>query len=200
MNHLNELDSLKNRYFLMRHGESKANRAEVIISLPDTGKREEFGLTTHGLLSAKLAGLAIREAGIKPLIFSSDFSRARQTAEAVREVLGHRRIRLTPGLRERFFGELEGSHTVNYHDVWAADAEDLGDSQYGVEPVRGVLVRTTLLVRNIERRYENQDILLVSHGDPLQILQAGFEGIDPAEHRSVPYLHPAEWREVKLNR
>ena len=42
------------------------------------------------------------------LIYSSDFARARQTAELARELLGAPDVQLTHNLRERSFGELEG--------------------------------------------------------------------------------------------
>lgn len=37
-------------------------------------------------------------------------------------------------------------------------------------------------------------VILVAHGDVLQILQTAFEGVDPREHRSLPHLPNAELR------
>ena len=56
----------------------------------------------------------------------------------------------------------------------------------------------TALIVDLERRYSGRDILLVSHGDPLQILQAGFVRIDPSRHRSLPALETAEIRHLRL--
>jgi broad specificity phosphatase PhoE len=53
---------------------------------------------------------------------------------------------------------------------------------------------------DLERRYSGRAILLVSHGDPLQILQAGFLLIDPSGHRSLPPLETAEIRPLRLAR
>jgi broad specificity phosphatase PhoE len=61
-----------------------------------------------------------------------------------------------------------------------------------------VLDRVTALIADLERRYSGRDILLVSHGDTLQILQAGFLRMDPARHRSVPHLATAEIRPLRL--
>ena len=36
---------LNNKYFILRHGESKANVAEIIISDLENGIKEEFTLT-----------------------------------------------------------------------------------------------------------------------------------------------------------
>jgi glucosyl-3-phosphoglycerate phosphatase len=61
-----------------------------------------------------------------------------------------------------------------------------------------VLDRATAFVVELERRYSGRDILLVSHGDTLQILQAGFLRIDPSRHRSLPDLATAEIRWLRL--
>jgi probable phosphoglycerate mutase len=61
-----------------------------------------------------------------------------------------------------------------------------------------VLDRATALIADLERRYSGRDILLVSHGDTLQILQAGFLRMDPARHRQVPHLETAEIRQLDL--
>merc|ERR1719414_343626 len=41
-------------------------------------------------------------------------------------------------------------------------------------------------------------VVLVSHGDALQLLQTAFQGVSPSEHRSLPHLHPGELRELCL--
>jgi broad specificity phosphatase PhoE len=61
-----------------------------------------------------------------------------------------------------------------------------------------VLDRVTALVTDLERRYAGRDILLVSHGDTLQILQAGFLRMNPAAHRRLPHLGMAEIRALRL--
>ena len=61
-----------------------------------------------------------------------------------------------------------------------------------------VLDRTTAFVAALERRHSGRDILLVSHGDTLQILQAGFLRVDPSRHRSLPHLATAEIRRLHL--
>jgi len=38
------------------------------------------------------------------------------------------------------------------------------------------------------------DIILVSHGDTLQILQTYFQGIDPHRHRTLPHLETCTFR------
>jgi len=228
MNHLGGGHRLANRYHAMRHGQSKANVAGVIVSGIENDRRGDWGLSELGREQVLAAA---RGCGLPPdtLICSSDFARARQTAEIVRERLGAPPVVVAAALRERCFGDLEGSATANYARVWAADEASAdgeaaatrstgtpsgsgdaggrnaaggdaggGNADHGVEPATAVLDRATALVADLERRYAGRDILLVSHGDTLQILQAGFLRMDPAAHRRLPPLRVAEIRTLRL--
>jgi broad specificity phosphatase PhoE len=202
MNHLSGTERLVNRYHAMRHGQSKANEAGVIVSSIETDRSGEWGLSEAGrgqaLAAAQRCGLPA-----DTVICSSDFSRARQTAEIVRAQLGAAEVTLSEELRERCFGDLEGTSAANYAKVWQADNAGAGDARAdhlvgGIETAAAVLDRATALIADLERRHSGRDVLLVSHGDTLQILQAGFLRIDPARHRTVPHLETAEIRELRL--
>jgi probable phosphoglycerate mutase len=197
MNHLSGVDRLANRFSVMRHGQSKANAAGIIVSCIGNDRRGDYGLTELGREQA-LAAAGHCGLPRDTVICSSDFSRARQTAEIVRARLGAAEVARAEALRERCFGEWDGSVTGNYARVWAADETDPHLANGDVEPAAAVLNRTTALIMDLERRYSGRDILLVSHGDPLQILQAGFLGIDPSRHRSLPALETAEIRRLRL--
>jgi len=214
MNHLSGVNRLANRYHAMRHGQSKANVAGIIVSRIETDRRGDWGLSDLGreqvLEAARACGLPV-----DTVICSSDFSRARQTGEIVRARLGAPPVLVGAALRERCFGDLEGTATDNYARVWATDEASAGDTAGdggdagggdadgrdaggGVEPAAAVLDRVTALVTDLERRYADRDILLVSHGDTLQILQAGFLRMNPAAHRRLPHLGIAEIRALRL--
>lgn len=96
---------LKNRYFILRHGESEANRADVISSNPNVATKIH-GLTELGKEQAMSAApsflsMLISGSDSKPPpnrsnaneskfyinIISSDFTRAKETAEVFRECL-----------------------------------------------------------------------------------------------------------------
>lgn len=200
VNHLSGAVSLSNRFSVMRHGQSKANEAGVIVSTIENDRRGDYGLSAAGREQALAAA---RACGLPPetVICTSDFSRARQTAELVRACLGARDVVVAEALRERCFGAWEGTPAANYQQVWAADAAGAGragDTADGVEPAGAVLERTTGLVARLEERYRGRDLLLVSHGDTLQILQAGFLRVDPSGHRRLPHLATAEIRRLRL--
>jgi probable phosphoglycerate mutase len=209
MNQLSDLDQLGNRYFGMRHGESKANVAGLIVSRIETDRSGDYGLSERGRLqsaeAARMCGLTAQT-----MICSSDFARAWQTAQIVREQIGAAAVVAAEALRERSFGDLEGSSVAGYTRVWATDqagqadrAGEAGSSPAqgpvadGVEPVTAVFGRTVALIAELERDHSGRDILLVSHGDTLAILQAGFLGVGPSRHRSVPPFGTAEIRPLR---
>ena len=196
-NHLNGVDRLANTYSVMRHGQSRANVAGIIVSRIESDRRGDYGLSELGQAQALEAA---RACGLSrdTVIYSSDFSRARQTAEIARAHLDAPEVNLAPGLRERCFGGWEGAATDNYARVWAADEIDSDQAGTGVESAAAVLDRTTALIVDLERRYSGRHILLVSHGDTLQILQAGSLRLSPATHRRLPALRTAEIRQLRL--
>lgn len=191
MNHLCGVDRLANRFSVMRHGQSNANVRGVIVSRIENDRRGDYGLSELGrqqvLAAARSCGLPANT-----VICSSDFSRARQTAEIVRSHLGAPEVVLAEALRERCFGDWEGSATGNYGRIWAADETNPCHADGNVEPAAAVLDRATAFIVDLERRYSARDILLVSHGDTLQILRAGFLRMSPSQHRSLPALETAE--------
>ena len=193
-NHPNVTQRLLNRYSVMRHGQSKANQAGVIVSRIENDRRGDWGLSDLGRLEAVTAA---EGCGLSAdtVICSSDFSRARQSAEIVRAHIRAPEVIITEALRERCFGDLEGGPVESYARVWAAD-EAYADHAAGVEHAAAVLDRVTGLIAGLERRYSGRDILLVSHGDTLQILQAGFLRMNPARHRHLPHLKTAEIRRL----
>lgn len=197
MNHLSEVHELKNRYYIMRHGQSKANLRQIIISHPLNGTHEDYSLTELGRSQAEAS------AGGSPLtedtvIYSSDFSRAKETAEIVRMALGSAPVQITELLRERNFGDFEKTDHANYHQVWEFDKDSADHNNSNVESVNSVSDRATRLITDLEDKYEAEEILLVSHGDTLQILQTGFQKIDPTQHRSLQHLETAEIRQMQL--
>ena len=186
-------DHWRNRYLLMRHGHSQANQQGVIVSSPERGI-ERFGLSEHG--EQQLAQLvADWQWPVPTRVVHSDFLRTRQTAAHVAARFG-----LVPSvdtrLRERNFGELEGQGDDHYPSVWALDAEDAEHRHYQVEGLSGVASRMQAVIAEWEQQVSGETILLVSHGDPLQILLTALANKPLTQHREQPALLPASITQV----
>jgi broad specificity phosphatase PhoE len=158
------LPPLRNRYFGLRHGQSEPNLNGIISSDPAVGT-VEHGLTPLGRLQSRRVGTELvdlvgRESLSDIYFYSSDFTRALETAQessnAVANILAFEQglqsddelpaglregVRYTSLLRERFFGEIDGTSLMNYNHVWPRDLVSASHTEFGVEPVEQVRER-----------------------------------------------------------
>ena len=81
--------------------------------------------------------------------------------------------------------------------MWDIDKENPKHKEFEVESAQEVQERILSLVNDLENQYSGEKILLVSHGDVLQILQTGFLNQSPDSHREIPHLKTAEIKELK---
>ncbi|KAM7470979.1 hypothetical protein LguiA_009162 [Lonicera macranthoides] len=174
---------LRNRYWVLRHGKSIPNEKGLIVSSMENGTLEEYKLASDGVNQAQLAGESfvkeLKESDIKlenVRICYSPFSRTRHTAEVVASVLNlpfeGPQCKVVEDLRERFFGpSFELMSHDKYLDIWALDEKDPFMQPEGGESVADVVSRLTTALLTIESEFQGCAILVVSHGDPLQILQ-----------------------------
>ena len=208
-NHISSVPEFPCQIVGLRHGQSKANikivkgaeRAGIIVSHPENGLKEEWGLTEAGRMKVKNSirqALEDRILSKNVLIISSDFSRAKESALIAAKLLNvdTDEIQYNKSLRERFFGDLEGKSADNYQKVWDEDIRDPDSKKYGVESVNEVLERTTKVVHGLldNPKISGKSVLLVSHGDPLQILETGFRKTPVSKHRSLPEIQTGEIR------
>ena len=210
--------SLSNSFFALRHGQSLANVAKIISSDPKIST-VEHGLSDVGKEQAKAAGegfaidyLAKNHDYEGVAIYSSDFTRARETAEIFCEELKKKGITihqngiiLETRLRERYFGELNGGSDNRYQDVWDIDMTDANHNEFGVESANSVLDRTSRLICELDdvlqQTGQRWKCVVVAHGDVLQILQTGvLRHEDASRHRSLQHLETATIRELKLGK
>ncbi|CAL5377931.1 unnamed protein product [Camellia sinensis] len=174
---------LGNKYWVLRHGKSIPNEKGLIVSSMENGTLEEYKLAPEGVNQALLAGELFQkelEENKIPLenvrICYSPFSRTRHTAKVVASVLNipfeGPQCKMIEDLRERFFGpSFELTSHDKYSEIWALDAKDPFMKPEGGESVSDVVSRLTSALITIESEFRGCTILVVSHGDPLQILQ-----------------------------
>lgn len=186
---------MKNRYLLMRHGESQANRANLIISDPAVGCRL-YGLTARGRQQARDSALASSLDDQVQLI-TSDFQRAKETAREVQKVLKCSQALVEPGLRERFFGQLEGGPSERYQEVWDVDSVELANTPFGAESPLHLARRLQRTMKKLEEQFQEQTLLLVSHGDTLRFLQLLMADRSLKEHAEIAFFQPAEIRRLE---
>jgi len=152
---------------VIRHGETAWNRerrlqGQLDIPLNETGQAQARAL------AGALAGEPI------DAVYSSDLSRAMQTATPLAEALGLA-VRPEPRLRERCYGVLEG---MSYAEVAERRAEDFARWQARVpdyapqhgESLLGFHERAVEIALSLTRRHPGERIALVAHGGVLDCL------------------------------
>ncbi len=177
----------------MRHGESEANEKGIIISSPLVGV-SRYGLTEKGRAEVLKKARTINQQLHLDCVISSDFLRALETARILAAECHIQEIHTSALLRERSFGSLEGGDDSAYQRVWELDAIDPDHHEYGVESCREVAKRVLEFISDCENTYSGSTILVVAHGDVLQIHYCAVHGIPVRLHRTVPNIEKAEIR------
>ena len=86
----------------------------------------------------------------------------------------------------------------NIKIAWEHDKKNPSHKHQGVESPNKVLKRTLALINQLETKHKNKKVLLVSHGDVLQILHTHFSNKPVSQHRQIPHLETAEVREIAI--
>jgi probable phosphoglycerate mutase len=192
---------LRNHYYALRHGISIANEQGIIISHPENGTAG-WGLSPNGVAECRrlLAPEQLRLHGFSKsdtLVYTSDFDRAAETAKIFCELNQLDDPIRDPRLRERNFGRFENSSIDAYDRVWERDAGDDSHSFGNCESTAALARRLNELLTDLERQWNDRKIVLVSHGDPLQVFQTILLGLRCNQHRGLPHLGNAELRRLQ---
>jgi len=163
--------------FLARHGETEWNRVGRWQGNTD------IPLSEIGRAQARSLAERLRERGIRE-IFTSDLSRARETAEIVAEALGVTCLQIDPRLRERGFGCFEGltreECEQRYSDVWARYLADRRTTPTGAEPQEQVVARVVAALTAVASSDLAGHVLVVSHGAAIRAFVHTITGTAPA--------------------
>lgn len=146
----------------VRHGETEWNAQGKIQGQTD------IPLNAAGIGQTKaLADRLYGEQKIWDAVISSDLQRAYATAQLIAEKL---RIPLLEGdkrLRERYFGEVEGTREQERHERWGTNWRSVAP---GVEPDASVRSRGLESIQDWQRENPNRNLLVVSHGSFLSLV------------------------------
>jgi broad specificity phosphatase PhoE len=182
--------------FLIRHGETVGNASRT-VQLPDNP------LSARGLAQAERLARRLTAAGIGHIV-SSDFARARSTAEALRRQTGAP-LTFEPLLQERNFGDLRGTPYAELGlDMFALDYAPPNGESWPVFHAR--VDRAWALVQALAATTEG-DLAVVTHGlvcrslaERHLVLPDGLVPPERWENTSLTIVDcPAPWRVSLLN-
>ncbi len=169
-----------NRYFGMRHGEATHNLVKKNAGGKETAAlRSE--LTPKGIMEAQAAAKALKKNKID-VIIASPYYRTQQTAAIVakelkKKVVYDKRLgEINTGIFNWQSMEAYYAWFPNKKDRWATAPEK-------AENWNAVRARVVEAMRSFDKKYKNKNILIISHGDPLWILDGAMRGF--ADHEYV---------------
>ena len=171
---------------LIRHGETAWNRERRMQGQTDTP------LSDIGRAQAEALGQRMTKHKFSAL-YSSDLSRAYQTAAAVARVSG-REIRRDPALRERTFGIFEG---LTYAEMAQRYPEEHArflqrDADYAVpggESPRQFYERGLACINGIADAHPDECVVVVTHGMVLDTLHRAARNMSLTEKRDAPLFN-----------
>ena len=162
---------MANTFYIVRHGQTNWN------ILGKTQGHGNSDLTPKGENQALELSNAIKEYPID-YIYSSDLGRAVQTAEIIGSTIGVDVIQ-TPSLREMGFGDWEGllieeikkDHAKTY-ETWR-NQPHLVNIPNG-ETLHIIKDRVDAFIKELNEKYDNKHILLVSHSVTVRVMLLSF--------------------------
>jgi broad specificity phosphatase PhoE len=164
---------------MIRHGATDWNHDGRYQGQSDTP------LNGQGIGQARELGKRLRGA-VVAAAYSSDLSRALQTAEIVSKAIGSPPVVLDKRLREIDLGEWEGRLATEiqreYPDLWMARRTDPANtSAPGGETGVQVAERVLEFLQEIGRRHPGDRVMVVSHGYALATAICLAEGLPLAQ-------------------
>lgn len=161
-----------NIYFTMRHGESEKNVIEIVTDNPEA----PYSLTEKGKTETIETA---KNLGAVDVIFTSPVLRARETAELVAKELGLSNdvIVVDERIQETNHGVWEGKSIKEFFSSYPNDITRFDRSPENGENWLDIKKRMGSFLFELEQKYTNKKILIISHGDPLSLLHATAKGL-----------------------
>jgi isoleucyl-tRNA synthetase len=167
-----------NQYYILRHGETiyQTEKKKMMYPWPES---EPILLTENGKAQIKKIAKKLKGKRID-LIYSSDISRTRQTAEIVARELGVK-LFLDKRLRDINLGIYHGELKEKLYRAFPNIIERFSKKPKKGESWLDCRKRMIRFLEDIDRKYQNKKILVIGHGDPLWLLEGAMKGISNEE-------------------
>jgi broad specificity phosphatase PhoE len=166
---------------IVRHGQTEENK-EGIIQGQNDGTLSSLGVKQSNKVAVRLA---IEKFNV---IFSSDLGRCTHTAARIRHHHPATPLILSSKLREIAYGAYQG-RPIDDLDSSNLAGTILTQKVSGGESWTDLSHRIATFLNDIYAEYKDSDVLLVTHGGPIQVIRAYLEPgllIEFAKEPSIP--------------
>jgi broad specificity phosphatase PhoE len=194
------LNNLKHKYFAVRHGHSISNELKILVGSLMNGTKTEYGMTVKGQkqvkLSAELYKLQCKNNNKKVIIIYSPFSRTKETAIILKNILECEIFEENVNLKERDFGDFELKSDSNHSKVLEQDRKNPNSTFANSESINSILRKMLSVITDCEKLdiQPAQNIFLITHADSATILETAFRSVKVEEYHDLPSIRNAEIR------
>ena len=162
------------KLYVIRHGQTDWNVKEKCQG------RTDIELNNTGIKQAQNAKEQLKKYKID-LIICSPLKRTRKTAEIINETINSEII-IDERIIERNCGNIEGTTKDEWTSIVNEDIDiinnyNLNWDKQNVEPIKDVCKRVWNLLDEIQEKYKDKNVLLVTHGGTCRAINAYFNGI-----------------------
>ncbi|MEW6617425.1 MAG: class I tRNA ligase family protein [Patescibacteria group bacterium] len=162
-----------NRYIFMRHGQAENNTKHLLNCWPEPVK---LPLTLLGRTQVEKTARILKKEKID-MIFASDITRTKQTAETVKEIVGFKdKVIFDARLREFNFGDFNGKKYESFQPYYSSRLEKFTKRMPNGENHTDLRKRLFEFLIETEKKYKNKTILVVTHDGPVYMLHSIISG------------------------
>ena len=165
---------MNNTYFILRHGETsyQLKKEEIVYPWPEPSP---ILLTEKGKKQIENVAEKLESEKID-LIFSSDIPRAKETAEIISKKIRIKPI-FDPRIREIDMGIYKGKPAKEYEKDFSDRKRKFFDQPLNGESRQDCKKRMMNFLEEIDKKYRNKNILIISHRTPLYLLEGTIRGL-----------------------
>ncbi|MDP3882751.1 MAG: histidine phosphatase family protein [Candidatus Staskawiczbacteria bacterium] len=176
---------MNNKYYILRHGQTiyqKENRG--MNYEPDSPQKLE--ITQEGKKMVKnsaenLKNLCMEQGFDIDVIIASPFLRTKQSAKIAADILGIKEIKYDDRLVDINLGEFLGRPQKESTDFYSRGTNLFDNRPFNGESWNDVLKRIKSFADEIEEKYSNKNILIISHADPIWLMIGYLRGLKGEE-------------------
>lgn len=174
--------TMKNKYYILRHGQAISNVKDIVSCWPEKFNNPLTKLGNEMIKESaeKLKNTCAEQGRSIDLIFASPLLRTQQTAEIVGKELKIK-PKIDKRLREVGFGIFNGGSAEKMWKSFKGEEERIKNGPPRGESYTQILERMMDFLKDIDKKYKNKNILIVSHEGPLVLLQGKVMGLSIKE-------------------
>jgi isoleucyl-tRNA synthetase len=185
-----------NKYFVMRHGEAESNVRNIISSRLNAN----IHITQKG--EKQVRDSIEKYKNIKfDFIFSSPLLRTKETAEIIKSEINFiKEIILDDRLKEIEFGDFEGKNISEETERTHINGVERFYKKFpNGESHEDVKKRVGKFIYELETKFQNKNIIIITHGDPFWLMTSLVDSIDVKQTVELKEKYPQKGEIRELN-